>query len=244
MAWLVSIAFWGFVLVTSMLLFPVASLIRATSHPFDKRLVVLHRFTSFWASLYSWCSPFWKLRIEGEENLPHEGAFVIVSNHQSLVDIFVLFRLSIHYKWVSKKENFRIPFIGWNMSLNRYISIDRGSVKGHLRMMRDCERALLDGNSIMIFPEGTRSIDGNIRPFKDGAFELALRTGKGILPIVIDGSSHALPKKGFILRGTHRITIKILPVIPFEDFSSGTAPSVRERVYSLIHAALVNLRRS
>ena len=80
----------------------------------------------------------------------------------------MLFRLRTHFKWVSKIENFRIPLVGWNMSLNRYIKLIRGSRASVIRMMRDCEAALAGGNSILMFPEGTRSPNGRIRPFKTG----------------------------------------------------------------------------
>ena len=136
-------------------------------------------------------------------------------NHQSLVDILVLFRLFVHFKWVSKAENFRIPFIGWNMTLNRYIRIDRGNLRGNLSMMRDAGAALNAGSSVMIFPEGTRSPGRALGEFKAGAFELALRSGVPILPVVIDGTAAALPKRGFILRGKQAIRIRVLaPISP------------------------------
>ena len=210
-----SLLFWAFMLLTSVLLFPVALLIRGVTAPFDRRLVILHWFSCFWASLYTWCNPLWSVRIEGKEHLDKRATYVIVCNHQSLVDILVLFRLFVHFKWVSKAENFRIPFIGWNMTLNRYIRIDRGNLRGNLSMMRDAGAALNAGSSVMIFPEGTRSPGRALGEFKAGAFELALRSGRPILPIVIDGTAAALPRKGFILRGKHAIRIRVLaPISP------------------------------
>jgi 1-acyl-sn-glycerol-3-phosphate acyltransferase len=101
------------------------------------------------------------------------------------------------------------------MTLNRYIRIERGSLKGTLSMMRGAEAALESGSSVMIFPEGTRSPGGALGEFKAGAFELAFRSGRPLLPIVIDGTAAALPKKGFILRGNHAIRIRVLePISP------------------------------
>lgn len=237
-AFVISIVFWGFILLTSTALFPFALLIRFLSSPFDERLVLLHRFTCFWASLYTWFNPLWKVTIAGREKLRPSHVYVMISNHQSLVDILVLFRLHAHFKWVSKIENFSIPFVGWNMSLNRYVRLDRESMKSHLRMMRDCEKALNAGSSVMIFPEGTRSPDGRLRPFKEGAFELALRTRKPLLPIIIAGSSQALPKRGFILRGTHEIKVKILDPLPYESFSHLDTAAVKERAHALMHSEL------
>lgn len=219
----VSVAFWLFVTLSSALLFPVAALLRLVTTPFDPRLTILHRFTSFWASLYTWCNPLWRVHIEGEEHLPRRRAHVIVANHQSLADIFVLFRLRTHYKWVSKVENFRAPFVGWNMTLNRYIALRRGSVRSHLRMMRECEEALRGGNSILMFPEGTRSPDGSLRPFKEGAFELAVRTGIPVLPVVIEGTAEALPKRGALLNGPLTITITVLPPVGAQEGMSAGA---------------------
>ena len=210
-----SLLFWAFMLVTSVLLFPVALVIRGVTAPFDRRLAFLHLFSCFWASLYTWCNPLWIVRIEGKKHLDRRTTYVIVCNHQSLVDILVLFRLFVHFKWVSKAENFRIPFIGWNMTLNRYIRIERGRLKGNLSMMRGAEAALRGGSSVMIFPEGTRSPGGALGEFKAGAFELALRSGIPILPIVIDGTAEALPRRGFILRGKQAIRIRVLePISP------------------------------
>jgi 1-acyl-sn-glycerol-3-phosphate acyltransferase len=139
---------------------------------------------------------------------------VIISNHQSFLDILVLFRLHAHYKWVSKAEMFRIPCIGWNMTLNRYVKLVRGDAASIARMMDTCQRHLVDGSSVLIFPEGTRSVDGRLKPFKHGAFTLAQRAGAPILPLVIEGTANALPKHGFVLRGHHAIRVRVLDPVP------------------------------
>src|SRR5690606_37635119 len=178
---LYSTLFWTFLTASSIGLFPVALGIWAVTAPFDRRLVWLHRFTCFWASLYTWVNPMWPVTIEGRERIRPDQTYVMVANHLSLLDILVLFRLFVHFKWVSKIENFRVPCIGWNMRLNRYIPLRRGDRESVVRMMEACEKTLAEGNSIMMFPEGTRSRDGLLRPFKTGAFELALRTGLPLL---------------------------------------------------------------
>ena len=167
-----SLLFWAFLVVSSVTLFPIAVLIWALTVLVDRRLVLLHQFTSFWASLYTWFNPAWPVSVEGRERIRRDETYVIVSNHLSLIDIFVLFRLFAHFKWVSKVENFRLPFIGWNMRLNRYIELRRGERGSVLQMFEACERTLAEGSSIMMFPEGTRSTDGKLRPFKPGAFEI------------------------------------------------------------------------
>ena len=117
-----SALFWLFLVISSAVLFCVAVVIWALTAPFDRRRVVLHRFTCLWASLYTWLNPVWQVTIEGRDKLRGGRAAVLVCNHLSTLDIMVLFRLFTHFKWVSKIENFRLPFIGWNMVLNGYIN--------------------------------------------------------------------------------------------------------------------------
>ena len=131
-----SLLFWGFLAFSSLLLFPIGAMLWLVSTPFDKRRWLMHRFTCFWASLYTWLNPVWRVEIEGRERL-HEGTpTVLVANHLSLLDILVLFRLQSHYRWVSKHENFRVPLIGWNMSLCEYIPLRRGDPASIRSMMR------------------------------------------------------------------------------------------------------------
>lgn len=233
-----STVFWLFVAVSSILLFPVALLIWLLTAPFDPRKRLLHLFTCFWASLYSWLNPVWRVRVEGRERLPGDRPTVFVANHRSLVDILVLFRTFADFKWVSKIEIFRIPVIGWNMRLNDYIPIDRGNRDSARAMMRQCEEALGRGSPIMMFPEGTRSMDGRLRPFKPGAFELALRTGCPIQPILIEGSGAALPKHGLVLRGRHPITITILDPLEPEAFAGRDPETLAAHVQDLFAAEL------
>jgi len=233
-----SAVFWLFIVVSSLLLFPVAVLIWALTVLVDRRLVLLHRFTCFWASLYTWLNPVWRVHVEGLERIRRDVAYVMVANHQSLLDILVLFRLFAHFKWVSKIENFRVPCIGWNMSLNRYIKLRRGDRASVERMMAACERTIAAGNSIMMFPEGTRSPDGRLRAFKTGAFTLAQRTAAPLLPIILQGTANALPKRGFVLRGRHEIRIRVLDEIPYRSFADLPVEALTERVRNLIAAEI------
>ncbi len=231
---LYSALFWACLTISSVLLFPIAALIWLVTLPIDRRGIALHRFTCFWASLYTWLNPAWRVTVTGREKIRHGVAYVMVSNHLSLLDILVLFRLFRHFKWVSKTENFQIPFVGWNMSLNRYIELKRGDRASVVKMMQACEKTLAEGNSIMMFPEGTRSFTGRMRAFKPGAFELALKTRSPILPIVVQGTANALPKRGFVLRGRHPIRISVLDEVPVESFESQSATQLTESVREII----------
>jgi 1-acyl-sn-glycerol-3-phosphate acyltransferase len=235
---LLSTLFWLFLASSSIALFPVAVLIWALTSPFDRRRVLLHRFTCFWASLYTWLNPAWPVQIEGRERIAPRTTYVMVANHLSLLDILVLFRLFRHFKWVSKIENFRVPFIGWNMSLNRYVKLRRGDRASVVKMMKACRETLESGSSIMMFPEGTRSPSGRMREFKTGAFELAQQAHAPILPIVIQGTHDALPKRGFVLRGRHPIRLTVLEPIPYESFAELEVQEVSDRVRALIGSHL------
>ena len=239
-----SIFFWLFMTASSILLFPIAVVVWALTLPFDRRKVVLHQFTCFWAALYTWFNPVWSVSIHGREKLDSNRAVVMVANHLSLLDILVLFRLFTHFKWVSKAENFRVPFIGWNMSLNRYIKLVRGQKQSVIRMMQECEDTLQSGSSIMMFPEGTRSTTGRMRAFKPGAFELAQKTGVAIQPLVIRGSGDALPKRGFVLQGRHAISVTVLDPIEAQTFGDRSAEQLATDVRDLLAAELGEERAS
>lgn len=235
---LISLVFWGFLAVSSVLLFPIAAVIWAATAWWDRRLVRLHRFTCFWASLYTWLNPGWRIEIEGRDKIRADTAYVMVANHQSLLDILVLFRLFVDFKWVSKLENFRVPFVGWNMSLNRYVKLRRGDRKSVEQMMRRCEAILAAGSSVMIFPEGTRSPDGHLRPFKPGAFALAQRCRVPLLPVVVQGTATALPKRGFVLKGRHRIRIRVLDEVPYASFAHQSVEELTDAVRTIIATEL------
>lgn len=235
---IVSWIWWLYLTFSSIALFPLALTIWLLTVAFDRKLKILHQFTCFWASLYTWTSPWWPVTIIGREKIRKNVPYVMVANHQSLLDILVLFRLFKHYKWVSKLANFRVPCIGWNMTLNRYIPLRRGDKKSIREMMDLCAKALEGGNPIMMFPEGTRSKDGRLRPFKHGAFTLAKRANAPILPIVIEGTGNALPKAGLTLQGRHHITVRVLDEIPPEDFPEGRAEDLTKHVREVFQREL------
>lgn len=229
-----SALFWIFLTLSSVVMFPVALLCWVLTLPFDRRKVILHQLTCFWASLYTWLNPAWPVKVVGREKIDPDETYVMVANHQSLLDILILFRLFRHFKWVSKVENFRIPFIGWNMRLNDYIQLKRGDRSSVAVMLRTCRENLAAGNSIMIFPEGTRSTNGKLRAFKSGAFTLAKDAKRPLLPIVVHGTASALPKRGVILRGRHRIMIEVLDPIDYPAFAEEEAEDLMLRVRELI----------
>ncbi len=237
---LASYGLWLLILLTCPIFFVGALVVWLVTVAFDRRLRALHLYSCAWASLYTYVFPYWTTTVRNRERLRNDTAYVVVSNHQSLLDILVLFRLYRHYKWVSKEEIFRVPFIGWNMTLNRYIRIRRGDKQDAVRMMASCGDALESGSSIMIFPEGTRSLDGELREFRHGAFTLALRHRTPILPIVLDGTLDALPKHGVTLNNPADIVIQVLEPIPVDGFDDVDA--LRAHVRDVMAETLRRLR--
>ncbi len=231
---IISIGFLMFFGVSSAIFFLVALAIWLCTIFFDRRLVILHMFTSFWACIYLWAMPAWSISIKGRDKIKKNECYIIVSNHQSQLDILVAFRIFFPFKWVSKVEVFRLPFIGWNMVLNRYIKLKRGDKKSISKMMSDCEKLLSEGNSIYLFPEGTRSKTGQLRSFKPGAFILAHKMKRPILVIAISGTQNALPKHSLNFHGRHDILIHVLGEIPYDDFKDLSVAETSEMIRTMI----------
>lgn len=230
----IAVCFLAFIATTSMVLFVGAFLVWLTTVLFDRRLVILHLYSSFWASIYVWIMPAWHVTRLGKQNIDWKRTYIVISNHQSLLDILVAFSLFFPFKWVSKAEIFNVPFIGWNMVLNRYIKLFRGDKSSIAQMMNDSESHLNNGSSVYIFPEGTRSHNGQVKDFKLGAFNLAKKLNLPILPIAINGTTNALPKHSLSFHGHHHITIEVLPAIEPERFSDESAEELAQRMKRLI----------
>jgi 1-acyl-sn-glycerol-3-phosphate acyltransferase len=231
---ILSLLVWFYFAVSSLIFFPIALVIFLFTALFDKQRRLLHKFTNFWASTYVWVNPLWNIEFEAKEKLQKDQTFVYVSNHQSLLDVILVHNLFVHFKWVAKDSLFKIPFVGWNLSLNDYVRLSRKDPKSHFKFLNQGGKHLDRGSSLFIFPEGTRSLDGEIHEFKDGAFLLAKKARVGVQPIVIDGAFQAVPKKGFIMNKIQTIKIRILDPIPAQELGKikvkAIAPLVRERM--------------
>lgn len=233
---LYSFAYWALICVTCPVFFVGAVLIWLATLPFDRRKVVLHQYSCAWAVFYIAINPMWKLHVTGKEHLGWRGPAVIVANHASLIDILVLFGLFRPFKWVSKVENFKIPFVGWNMRLNGYVPLVRGDRESVVKMLAACAKLLKKGSPVLFFPEGTRSKDGNLRPFKDGAFELSVEHRVPLIPVAVHGTGSALPKHGMVLKEHVDAWVQILDPLDPADFAS--VAELRDAARGQIQAAL------
>lgn len=211
---------WTLCIAVCIILYPVALLIFIFTAPFDKRKVILHRFSSFWATLFIWIQPLWKVTWEGKEHIKKNQAYVIVSNHQALLDILVIYSLFKHFKWVAKNSLLKVPLVGWNMALNGYIIIKRTDPKSQLIMMKHADRTLKSGSSIMMFPEGTRSSDGNVGRFKRGAFIMAEMADVPVIPIALHNMNQAVQKNSLWLKKSTDMKAKVFEPVHPKDFKN------------------------
>jgi 1-acyl-sn-glycerol-3-phosphate acyltransferase len=231
---ILSILLLTFIATTSAILFILALMIWLVTMPFDKKKKILHLYTCAWGAFYVWIVPTWKVFIIDRKNFKNDKAYVVVSNHQSQLDILLAFHLFKHYKWVSKEAIFKVPFIGWNMYLNRYVRLVRGDKESVKDMFRVSEERLQEGSSVYFFPEGTRSHDGKVKDFKPGAFAIAHKMKLPILPIAISGTSEALPKYSMQYTGKYNLYLKVLEEIPYEAFSSLSVEETADMVKKII----------
>jgi 1-acyl-sn-glycerol-3-phosphate acyltransferase len=230
-----SAIYWAFVCLTMPVFFAIALAIALVTFPFDRRRVALQLFSCFWATFYIYANPLWRSRVSGREKLPWRGPAVIVSNHLSIIDILVLYGLYRPFKWVSKVEIFKIPVVGWNMTLNDYVCLTRGDRDSIRKMMDHCRRHLARGSSVLIFPEGTRSPDGALQVFRDGAFKLARDAGVPVIPVAVRGTGESLPKHGMVLRQRMDARVNVLEPLDPRDFPN--TPALREAARQAIARA-------
>ena len=238
----VSFAYWALIALTCPVFFVGAVVVFVVTAAFDRRRVLLHLYSSAWATFYVAINPFWNVRVTGREHLPWRGPAVLVANHASLIDILVLFALFRPYKWVSKVENFKLPFVGWNMRLNGYVPLSRGDRASVTAMMTRCGELLEQGSPVLFFPEGTRAKTARPEAFKDGAFELALQHHAPVIPIAVHGTGRALPKHGMVLREHVDCHVEVLA--PLDPSDHGDVPEIREAARQRIVAALASATSS
>ncbi|MBI2376663.1 MAG: 1-acyl-sn-glycerol-3-phosphate acyltransferase [Deltaproteobacteria bacterium] len=187
-------------------------------------------------------TPLWRFSVEGDGPADiGERGYVVVSNHESSSDPFLLSWLPWDMRWIAKEEMFRWPVIGTLMRASGDVPLRRGDRRSVARMFQVCDETLRAGLSVMIFPEGTRSPDGNLLPFKLGAFEMAIRAGAPILPLAIEGTRGCRPK-GSLWFGDARAVVKVLDPIPTEGLTLEDAQRLAELAQQRVFEGVQNLR--
>jgi len=213
----------------------VAMAIHLVTWPFDRRRVVLHLWGCTWGGLYIWLNPIWRIRVTGRKHLPWRGAAVIVANHASLVDICALYSLLRPFKWVSKAELGRVPFVGWMLWLNDYVLVQRGDRHSIRNMIDHCKKHLQAGSPLLLFPEGTRTLDGKLLPFKEGGFKLAKEHGVPVIPVAVSGTFVAFPKTGLAFG---RMDCRIQVLAPIDSARFESVGALRDAARDAIAVAL------
>lgn len=240
---MLSILYYLFLIVLCTLMVLISLVALVVCYPFDKPRRVVHEISravvrTFWA-----ISPFWRFRIEGMERVNKKGKYVIVINHQAMTDIPALYFVPLNFRWVSKREVFKIPFFGQMLRLHGDICIDRGKAsEARDQLLREGKRWLDMGVSIAIFPEGTRSKDGEIHRFKSGAFELAQSVGVEILPVVLNGTDKVV-KKNKLFKWRNVVTVKVLEPISVERVKGSDVRELSEEVRVLMAEARAEIRK-
>ena len=192
-----------------------------------------------WARSLVWAAGI-KLEVTGLENVEPDESYILIANHQSHMDIPVLtWGLPIPQRIIAKKELFKIPFLGWGMKAVGMLSIDRSNRKQSFETLKEAEEIIKTYRlSILAFPEGTRSDDGNIHPCKKGPFVLAINTGLPLLPVSVSGTRKIIPKGKISLRAG-RVKVHIHPPVATKNLNLGDRNKLVEKVQSIIEKGFI-----
>jgi len=200
-----------------------------------------HLVARAWARSILWVARI-KVVVKGLDNLPLYAPCILMPIHQSNFDIPVLLgRLPVQFRWLAKAELFKIPIFGRGMRGCGYISIDRSNRKSAFKSLANAAQKIRDGASVLIFPEGTRSRDGEIRAFKKGGFVLTVDAGVPIVPIIIYGTRTIMPK-GSLLMKPFDVYMEILPPVPSSGYTRKTKDLLMKEVRDIICTAFDRVR--
>ncbi len=240
---MLSILFYLFLVLLCTLFMLLSAVALVVCWPFDKGRRVVHELSRVLVRIFFFVPPRWRQRVIGLEHVDRSKQYVIVLNHNTVIDIPALYCVPLNFRWVSKREVFKVPFFGQFLVLHGDICIDRGrAAEAMEQLLRQGRMWIRRGASIAIFPEGTRSKDGEIHRFKAGAFTLAKEAGVEILPVVLHGTK-TLVRKNLLFNWGNRITLRVLPPVPAERVASAEVHELMEEVRTAMCAALEEMKR-
>lgn len=235
---LLSIFIWVFGAVMTFILYLAMLFFTIVLYPFDKQRRVAHAQCYWWSDILLCFNPYLKIKISGLENIDKKKTYVIVANHQSLADIIVLYQIRSQFKWVAKDSLFRIPVLGWCMSLAKHIKLERGDFSSIKKIYREAAEWLRQDMSVLFFPEGTRSETGEVGEFQNGAFKLAIKEKRPVLPILINGTRDAIPKGGRQFSARILCTLRVFPAVETFSLGPGDFDQLKDGIRSRIVAGL------
>jgi len=199
------------------------------------------RWQHLWARTWSWLilkTSGVRVRVKGLENVPRETAIYCV-NHQSAMDIPILFvYLPVQFRFLAKRPLFNLPFLGWHLYRSGHIPVDRGQPRKAFRSFDQAAERIRSGVPVVLFPEGTRSRDGVLKPFKGGSFYLAIQAGVPVVPITLNGTRHVHEPDTLHVRGGHTEMIVHRPISTAE-LNAQDVDALSAQVYSCIASRFV-----
>jgi 1-acyl-sn-glycerol-3-phosphate acyltransferase len=201
-----------------------------------------HRVAGVWARSILAASPI-EVTVKGLSNIDPGKSYVYMSNHQSNYDIPILLgHLPVQFRWLAKIELFRIPLFGYAMRRAGYICIDRSNQQSAFESLKKAAEIIRNGVSVMIFPEGTRTKDGNIGSFKKGGFVLAIESGVPILPIIIHGTYSVMPRSRLLIK-PGKVTLEIGEPVVTSGYTKETKDELMEKIRKIMSDSIQNNNR-
>jgi 1-acyl-sn-glycerol-3-phosphate acyltransferase len=235
---------WSKIRIYSRILFTAIGMVIATcaltppivlSNLFTSSGLPAYKMMRWWSAIICWLMGL-KFSVYGTENVDPKQSYVICPNHQGNADILALVvGLPVRFRWVAKRELIRIPVFGWALAGTGAIAIDRSNRETAVASLNAAKDKLSNGWSLLIYPEGTRTPDGNLLPFKKGPFMIAVQTGLPILPVTSNGAFKILPKKTIVFR-SGRISITIGKPIKTQGMTEKDVPRLMEQTRAAIES--------
>jgi len=230
MRFILSIAIWvaGTFITAAAFLSSLA--LKIVLFPFPNGAKIIHAQCFWWSDALIALNPYWKVKITGLENIDPQQTYVMVANHQSLADIIIIYQTHAYFKWVAKRELLKLPFIGGLLWVNDHVLLSRGDFGSIKDVYHKAGEWLKKGVSMLFFPEGTRSGTDDMGEFQNGAFKLAIKEGKRVLPIYIGGTRDAIPKGGWVFKAKVFGRLAVLPSIDTSKYTTADFAVLRDLV--------------
>jgi 1-acyl-sn-glycerol-3-phosphate acyltransferase len=239
---IISVVLWLLILLLVLVWAPLLAVIYLFTAPRDPGRYTVGLWFRRAARTAVAINPLWRFRTSGLRIADPRRPYVVVSNHESYADIFLISHLPWEMKWLSKAEVFRIPFMGWMMRMAGDIAVQRGQAASRAHALRQIRDRLAKRVSVMVFPEGTRSPTSEMLPFRDGAFRAAIEFGAPVLPVAVAGTRHAMAK-GSLIFNRARAEARVLEPIETTGMTLADLPGLREEVRRRIEEGRLQLQR-
>lgn len=208
-----------------------------------KNAEFVHKVQQFWSRSFFWLM-FLPVSVDGTEHIQPGQSYVFVANHQSMFDVWLVYGwLPVIFKWLMKAELRKVPFVGTGCKAAGHIFVDRRNAKAAMESLQEVERQLVNGICTVIFPEGTRSLNGEVGRFKRGAFQIAMDLGLPVIPLSLDGCFEVLPKgKPFVNR--HPVHMHIGEAIDLKRFKDAEGKPDANAAIEAVREAVISGRQN